>query len=71
MNTHKDMSASAEDKDDKQERANLAGMKHGAGAYNEAMGYDLTPGIPCGHHCYGTGCACMYEDDHWFRDEDS
>ena len=62
------MSAGAEDKDDKEERTNLAGMEHGVEAYNEAMGYDLTPGIPCGHHCYGTGCPCM-DDDHWFRDE--
>ena len=62
---------STEDKHDKQERANLAGMEHGVEAYNEAMGWDTSSPEPCGHHCIHKfpRCHCM-DDDHWFRDED-
>lgn len=39
------------------------GMAFGAGAYNEAMGYDTSSPDPCGHHCPSDCPRCGQEEN--------
>jgi len=49
--------AAIEEDAERETAARMAGMALGLAGYNDAMGYDTSPPIRCGHHCYHSGCS--------------
>jgi len=49
--------AAIEEDAERHTAARQTGMASGVQGYNDAMGWDTAPPIPCGHHCYTNGCS--------------